>query len=294
MNKLFVVAVAVLAICMMADAAKPIVAIHGFTGTYLEFTKMAEELEVAMPGHKLFALNVDNKWASLKRLQTLVDDATKVLKQTIADNEELFRDGFILMGHSQGGIVSRAVMMQNAFNVTKYISLAGVQDGFFGDCGIWFGRNFTCEAVTELMYSKVMQESFSVAGFWRCPDREKYLKHNTFLPILNNEEGTSSTPEYQKMLKDNFLRCKEFHFFASPSDEIIKPYFTSLFDTYDTDGKTRMPLEKQYIYQYDTFGLRTAVEEGRVHFHEVPNVKHEQWVQGRKDIWYDYLFPLFD
>jgi len=281
--------------CMMAtEAFKPIVGVHGFTGTYLEFNQMKEELDKVEPGHPFFALDVDNKWASLKKLQTLVDDASKLLDQTIAENEELFRDGFILIGHSQGGIVTRGMFMQHKYNITKYISLAGVQDGFFGDCGVWFTKNLTCDAVTDLMYTKLMQNSFSAAGFWRSPNREQYLKHNLFLPELNNEEGVSTTLAYQKMLKENFLRVGEYHFFASPQDEIIRPWFTSHFDTLGTDGETRVSMKDQYIYQQDTFGLRTADEQGRIHIHEVPDVKHEQWLQGRTDIYYKYLFPLFD
>jgi len=290
----FAFAVAVLVMAVATEAYKPIVFLHGFTGSYLEVKQMTEDLERYQPGHQVFALNVDNKWASLKKLQTLVDDATEVLKQTIAENEEAFKDGFIFLGHSQGGIISRAMIEQNAWNITKYISVAGVQDGFFGDCGIWFSKNLTCDVVSDVMYTKAMQNSFSVAGYWRTPDREMYLTKNLFLPILNNEEDCASTEEYQQMQKENFLRVKEYHFFASPDDEVIKPWFTSLFQTLGTDTVTRVPLEDQYIYQKDTFGLRTAVEQGRVHFYEVPGVKHVEWIESRSDIYTKYLFPLFD
>jgi len=286
--------VAGLAMAAAVEAYKPIVFLHGFTGTYKEFNELTEELNKYQPGHKVFALDVDNKWASLKGLQTLVDDTAAVLKQTIAQNEEDFRDGFIFIGHSQGGIVTRAVLQQYQWNVSKYISLAGVQDGFFGVCDFWFKHNLTCDAVTDIMYTKAMQNGFSAAGFWRTPERDVYLEKNLFLPRLNNEEGTTTTPEYQKMLKDNFLRAKEYHFFGSPDDEVIRPWYTSVFNTLAPDYETRVPLEDQYIYQKDTFGLRTAVEQGRVHFYEVPGVHHEEWIQGRHDIYYDYLFPLFD
>jgi len=276
------------------NAYKPIVGIHGFTGSYVEFNQMKEELERYQPGHHLFALDIDNKWASLKCLQTLIDDAYAALQKVISENEELFRDGFILVGHSQGGIVSRGVMEQHALNVTKYISFAGVQNGFFGDCGVWFGKNLTCDAITDLLYTDALQKTFSAAGFWHSPDRDVYLKGNHHLTGINNEENCGLTPEQQKTQKENFLRPKEYHFFGSPADEIIRPWYTSLFQFLGPDHETRTPMEDQYIYQQDTFGLRTAVEQGRVHFHEVPGVKHQQWLQGRTDLYYDYIFPLFD
>jgi len=287
------VVVVMMMITTTINAYKPIIAIHGFTGSNKVFDPMVEELDRVQPGHKFFALDLDNKWSSTKKLQTLVDDATDLIHQIISENEEIFRDGFILLGQSQGGLVSRALMQQNKWNITKFISTAGVQNGFYGDCGAYFTKNLTCEAVTDLMYTKLMQNTFSVAGFWRSPDREKYLKHNIFMPVLNNEEGTPSSPAYQKMLKENFLQAGEYHFFSSPDDDILHPWFTSVFSTFAPDGETRVPLEDQYIYQQDTFGLRTAIEQGRVHFYEVPGVLHRDWTR-RVDIFHKYLFPLFD
>jgi len=294
MNKVLFFAIVVMIMATVGKAYKPIIALHGFTGSSKVFDQMKAELEKAHPGQKFFALDIDNTWQSAKRIQTLIDNAAALMRDIIANNEKLFSEGFILLGQSQGGLVTRGVMEQHKWNITKYISTAGVQNGFFGDCGNWFGINLSCDIVTDMMYTKEMQNKLSIANFWRSPDRELYLKRNLCLPVLNNEEGVNTTPDYQKMQKDNFLQAKEYHFFGSPDDEILHPWYTSMFSFYDTDGVTRVPLEGQYIYKYDTFGLRTAIEQGRVHFYEVPGVKHREWVMGRTDIYYNYLFPLFD
>jgi len=286
--------VAVMMMAMPVSAFKPVVTLHGFCGTYKVYKPFIEALEQYSPGHKVFALDVDNVFKSWKNLQTIVDDTIVALDKVIAENEELFRDGFIFYGHSQGGLVSRAVLQQKKYNVVKYISVAGVQNGFFGACGEWLANNSTCQAVTDFMYSPLIQNSFSVAGFWRSPNREEYLMGNRFHTIANNEKDNAATPEFQKMQKDNFLSIKEMYFFGSPDDEILKPWYTSIFQTYDSDGKTMVPLEDQYIYQNDTFGLRTAIEEGRVHFQQVPGVHHEGWVWSQLDIVRKYIFPLFD
>jgi len=297
MNTLQFLCVAV-AFVMLAtvgvEGYKPIVTLHGFCGTYLVYNEFIKELERVSPGHKVFALNVDNVFKSWRNLQVIVNDTIAAIDKVIAENEELFRDGFIFYGHSQGGLVSRAVIQQRRYNITKYISVAGVQNGFYGDCGTFILHNESCQVVTDLMYSEKWQESFSVAGFWRCPDREEYLKGNKFLPVADNEEGVTTSPEFQKMQKDNFLSVGEYYFFGSPDDEILKPWYTSLFQTLDTDGETAVPVEKQYIYTHDTFGLRTAMEQGRVHMQAVPGVKHEGWVWSRMDILRKYIFPLFD
>ena len=287
-------AVAVALLAGSADAFKPIVALHGFTGSYKDYNTFIEELNRVEPGHVVFSLDVDNDWASTQGIHTLVKDAIEALEKVIRANETLFRDGFIFIGHSQGGIVSRAMIEARRWNITKYISLAGVQSGFYGDCGIWFGKNATCDLATNIMYSSIMQNSFSVAGYWKSPHRDWYLKGNTFLPSLDNEEGVATTAEYQKMQKENFLAVREFHFFGSPDDEVIRPWFSSLFQTLATDEETAVPLQKQYIFINDTFGLRTAVEQGRAHFHKVPGVSHAGWIGKDLEVLHRYIFPLLD
>jgi len=276
------------------EAYLPVVCVHGSFGSYKDFDDVKKELDAVQPGHPFFSLDFDNKIASMKKLQTLVDDGIEALDKVIAENKEMFSDGFILMGHSQGGIVSRAMFMQKKYNIRKYISLSGIQNGYFGHCHLGFAENITCGSATRFMYSKLVQNTFSVAGYWRTPMRDWYLEGNRFLPILNNEEGVSTSVTYQKMLKQNFLNVGEYHFFSSPDDDSVSPWFTSVFDTLDVDFKTRIPLKNQYIYTNDTFGLRTAIEQGRVHFYEVPNVEHDEWLHGRSDVWQKYLFPLFD
>jgi len=293
-KNVIVVAAIVLAFAGLAAAAyKPIVCMHGFTGSYVEFNQIKEELDRYQPGHPFFALDVDNGKASKKRLQKQVDNAVEVLDNIIAQNQEAFKDGFILVGHSQGGLVARAMFMQHRYNITKFISLASMQGGYYGHCGFWIFKGITCEMASDFFYTKLLQNTFSVASYWRSPKRSKYLKRNLFMPLLNNEEHSPATAEYMQMQKDNFLAVGEFHFFGSPADESIAPWFSQLFDTLDTDGETRVPIQNQYIYTHDTFGLRTAMEQGRVHFYEVPNVKHTEWLSDT-EIFYHYLFPLFD
>jgi len=291
---LYVAIAIAMMMAMPTTAFRPIVTLHGFCGTYEVYKPFIKALDEYSPGHKVFSLDVDNIFKSWKNLQTIVNDTIVALDKVIAENKELFKDGFIFYGHSQGGLVSRAVLQQKRYNVVKYISVAGVQNGFYGDCAAWIMGNTTCQAVTDFMYSSKIQKSFSVASYWRSPNRDEYLKGNKFLPIANNEEGSPASRDYQVMQRNNFLSIKEYYFFASPDDEILKPWFSALFDTYEADGKTTLPLENQYIYQHDTFGLRTAINEGRVHFKQVPGVHHEGWVWSQMDIVKKYIFPLFD
>jgi len=293
-NIVFILA-GVMLLAGAAFAYKPIVAMHGLSGSYHDFDEMKQELNAYQPGHPFFALDVDNGNDSKKKMQTLVDHASAALDSVIAQNKELFKDGFILVGHSQGGLVARAMFMQHRYNITKFISLASMQGGYYGKCGFWILDGLTCGMATTFFYTKAVQNSFSVAGYWRGPKRSKYLKKNLFLPVLNNEEGVSTSAAYKQMQKDNFLAVGEYHFFGSPADESIAPWFSQLFDTLDSDGETRVPLTSQYIYTHDTFGLRTAMQQGRVHFHEIAGVAHMGWLgEGRYDILYDHIFPLFD
>ena len=129
-----------------------------------------------------------------------------------------------------------------------------------------------------------MQSKFSVASYWRSPDRATYLTGNKFLPILDNELTVNLT------LKKNFLRPEGLYFFGSPADEVIKPWGTSMFDFWDDDMKA-IPMETQPFYINDSFGLRTAIETNKAHRISVDGVLHSEWIE-REDIFTEYVMDI--
>jgi palmitoyl-protein thioesterase len=110
---------------------KPVVLVHGFSGSAHDWDTFVALLAQEHPGQQAFALDVDNKWASLKPMHKQVADTLAALHSTIAANRTLFADGFHLVGHSQGGLIARAVLQTEPFNVSSFVSLAGIQTGLY-------------------------------------------------------------------------------------------------------------------------------------------------------------------
>lgn len=55
------------------------------------------------------------------------------IEKAVAANETLYRDGYHLIGHSQGGLLTRCLLeVWPRHRVRNYISLSGVQNGEYG------------------------------------------------------------------------------------------------------------------------------------------------------------------
>jgi hypothetical protein len=132
-----------------------------------------------------------------------------------------------------------------------------------------------------------MQATFSAANYWRTPvDHARYLQGNTWLPVLNNEVAADPSRT------ENFLRAAELHFFASPADEVVKPWCTSIFGFIAADFKTCLPIETQPVFTANTFGLHTALLQGKLFLHQVPGLKHSDWLVNKQDVVRTQVFPL--
>ena len=130
MNKLLALAiVATAALFGTAAAYKPVVMLHGITGSYKDYDTFISYIQKYHPGQETYSLKVDDGLLSVKNLRKQVNDVAKAVRKLVTNNPKNFSNGFHFIGHSQGGIISRAVLMENDFNIHNYISFAGVQAG---------------------------------------------------------------------------------------------------------------------------------------------------------------------
>lgn len=278
---------AVAALTAVAAAYKPVVLVRGYHGSEPVYDQFVPALAKAHPGQQVILLNNTGAFRSSESLSKQLASLQEQLHLARARYPDVFENGFHLVANSQGALVARAAITAEPLNVEAFVSLAGVQAGFFGQCSLWFAKSLTCHQVTNAMYTKVMQRSFSIAQMWRAPYYYRYTHDNTFLAYYNNENDNY----YNETFAPNFMRTKHVHFLGSPADEVLHPWYTALFDFYDFDEKTRVPHEKQFAYRDDLFGLKTLTEAGRVTYTEVPNVKHMQWVKDEA-ILREHVFPL--
>jgi len=88
--------------------------------------------------------------------------------------------------------------------------------------------------------------------------------------------------------KNNFLKLKEAHFFASPGDGVVAPWQISVFGKYrdvDTLEEIESKFESMTVlemhtveYKEDTFGLRTLDVRGGLFRSSPENVHHICWL----------------
>ena len=185
----------------------PVVFMHGLSGSEQDGRVLAYFIAQQHPGQPFYSLPVNDGDLSFKNLFEQVKDVQNTIQTLIDSHPDEFANGFHLVGHSQGGLLTRAVVEESdKFNIRNYVSLAGVQGGEYGRCDYWGSGD--CEALTEYLYSDAMRNTSSVAQFWRHPNPEVY-KGNVFLPVINNEVN----PDPRR--RNNMLRLKHMYLFGS-------------------------------------------------------------------------------
>eukprot|EP01107_Rhizomastix_libera_P012587 TRINITY_DN3189_c2_g1_i1.p1 TRINITY_DN3189_c2_g1~~TRINITY_DN3189_c2_g1_i1.p1 ORF type:complete len:224 (+),score=41.77 TRINITY_DN3189_c2_g1_i1:167-838(+) len=211
--------------------------------------------------------------------------------RSLADNSSLYDNGYHIVAHSQGGLLSRAaIQTMDDHKVRNFVSLAGVQLGEYGVPVIGFPwlQNLTEPLITSALYTDKMQKSVSIAGYWYDPlNHTRYLESNVFLPVINNENG------YNPRFKENLNRINSAHFYVSPSDGVIKPWNSALLSQYDSSGRKIVEMKDQEIYKKDTFGLRSLDESGKVFLNCVQKVPHTAWL-AEKSAFEKYVLPWLD
>jgi len=263
----------------------PVIFMHGLGGSDKDGEVLGDLIQQQHPGQPFYSLNVDNGDDSFKSIVVQVRDVIDTIQTLIDMHPDQFANGFHLVGHSQGGIITRGVVEGgDNFKIRNYVSLAGVQAGVYGHCENFGG---TCEEVTEQFYSEGYRDSYSIAQYWRSIDRDTYMNGNDFLPFLNNEKNPTAS------FKNNTIRLNHMYLFGSEADEIIVPWQASLMGFFDSDGETIIPMEKQVYYTQDTFGLRTLAESNRLTVQNFPDVPHPSWVQDA-DVISQYVLPCLE
>ena len=217
------------------------------------------------------------------------NELIEFINSTIAKDPEAYKDGYHLIGHSQGGLLTRSLIETwSEHNVKSYISIAGVQNGEYGIPIVpdYDFEEMTVKTITDLMYTDKMQKSFSIANLWRDVDFQNYLAKNTFLPYINNEIEGKQNSTY----RNNFLKVEQMVFYGSRDDEVIDPWFSTIFSQYaDNSYGEVLGMRNQTFYINDTFGLQTLDKRGNLTIMEVPKVSHASW--HNTTIFSKYVLP---
>ncbi|POM76875.1 Hypothetical protein PHPALM_5832 [Phytophthora palmivora] len=303
----------------------PVIFFHGVTRTYEDGDNFVANLTAE--GRTVASLSFCDGICSIQSLLTQVPMAVKAVRELVANNS-VFNDGYIFIGHSLGGPISRAVMEEmDDHKVKRYISLGGLQNGQFigperveksiADGGAFFkavipetSYNYSGYSA-EAYYGKMQKEfvlhtienpddQYTYAQFSvnRWPQFGSFSTANFFLPVYNNVNhclpGDDQCIFDQHRRKANFLKVEEAHFFASPADDIIMPWQSSIFGRYsevdtieeiETKYNNLMVVDMKDTLEYtsDTFGLQSLDKRGGLFLHTIENVSHKCYVEDEGD-----------
>eukprot|EP00164_Ancoracysta_twista_P005688 GFYU01007811.1.p1 GENE.GFYU01007811.1~~GFYU01007811.1.p1 ORF type:complete len:219 (+),score=69.07 GFYU01007811.1:2-658(+) len=202
----------------------------------------------------------------------------KTIRETIQKNPAAYADGYHLVCHSQGGLSCRQVIQEmDDHKIDTFISMAGPQMGVYGEYSVmkYMWPSVLLPNLWRLLYNPVLQNMLSVANMWHDPNVENnFIVNTNFIPELNNLRLHDNSARY----RNNFLRVQKAVFFGSDGDEVIQPWYSSQFEYYAPDHKTRVPREQQTVYAKDLTGVRTLAEQGRALFPKVDGMGHDSWI----------------
>ncbi|KAH0572368.1 Palmitoyl-protein thioesterase [Spironucleus salmonicida] len=270
-------------------AQYPIVLIHGFDSHHqnMEFMKGIIEREIS----GVIVINCEIGRGKIDSIFMDLQQQIKLLSECISEYPVTL-NGYIGVGHSQGGYLMRALLEDYNHRISpmvRFISLAGPQGGFF--CGIQSKckGNYLPYYIEKLVqiaeYTNLVQTHLGPSQYWRNPYKlEIYTEKAKSQPLIDNIK------DYDEQRKVNFMSVDKIVLFGGPQDETIQPWQSTFFGVWKQGSDSEVQLyHEREEYLKDTFGLRSMVEQDRVVF-EVTNLEHGDYKYNENFI-VDRLMP---
>jgi len=242
----------------------PVVLINGIMASDKDMKPLEAQILKALPGTYVKSIHIlHGKWTSWENMHKQGKDVCHDIQ-----SDPKLKDGFILIAHSQGGLLARYYVERfNNPKVHTLITLGTPHQGVFGIPGPIDNRlkflNYFERIARHILYWSFVQKHVSVAEYWHDTLKpDFYLKKCTFLPLINN-----ATPhEFSEHYKANMLSLNHFVMVNSPFEAIVEPSCSCHFGFYRDGSKSEeQSLCETSQYQEDLLGLKTLDETGRLH-----------------------------
>jgi len=253
---------------------RPVVLMHGLMAGAEAMSHAQGWIEADFPG--IYIHNVEIGDGRNDSLRMDINLQVQLFAQSVQNDTNL-KGGFNLIGHSQGGLITRAyVERYNNPPVYNLISWAGPQDGVYGvpDVNSFCPDEF-CPILNWLFDllmgvdapSQYIQEHYTFASYWKnIYHYEDYQKNNIFLADINNEKVmTNST------YKKNIMSLNTYVLVYSTNDTIVIPKESPWFYFFPTGSdRTVVPFNQTEQYTDDLIGLGTLYDQGKIAYYHVP------------------------
>jgi palmitoyl-protein thioesterase len=261
-------------VALASAAYRPVVLMHGLFANYEAMHEIQDWLLVDFPGIYVHNADVPVQNNTNGKIDSLLIDLNKQIADFAAQlqADPRLANGFDLIGHSQGGLITRAFIERyNVPRVHNYISLAGPQAGIFGmpdvndlcpdvDCP-WLVD--WMNAIAEGGWSEdIFQHDISFAQYWKNPlNYSLYLQTSGFLADANNERAVKNAT-----YKANMLATTGNHTYVMAlNDHIVVPKESAWWGFYAIGNDTTLVDMKQTEgYQSDWIGLQSLDQAGRL------------------------------
>ncbi|KAF4521267.1 hypothetical protein B566_EDAN008470 [Ephemera danica] len=251
-------------------AYKPVMLIHGILAYKDSMLFIANRIKEVHPGTEVYLTNRFIGYSSLAPMWHQVE----ALGSDLMNISNAHPDGVHLIGYSQGGLLSRAVLEKFPdHNVKTFVSLSSPQAGQYGTnfLHLYF-PNLWKKTAYEIFYSEIGQYT-SVANYWNDPYHQQlYLKYSAFLAFANNDKSSNMSDIYRR----GFEKLERLVLIGGPDDEVITPWQSSQFGYFD-GNETVIEMKQRPIYQEDHIGLQTLDKSGRLHVITQPGNDHFSW-----------------
>ncbi|XP_066915524.1 lysosomal thioesterase PPT2-B-like isoform X3 [Clytia hemisphaerica] len=273
------------------ESYKTVVCVHGLNNDEADFAPMVPHIKKAHPGTDVVNLHYSPGRFTLDPITVQLEWFNKAIDHVLNNTS----DNIQLICHSQGGVVCMGyLMLTKNHRVDNFVVLSSPIFGQYGLTGDILNdipalrpfKDLAAEAITELVYTPLLQNSLSIANYWRDPrpsTKEAYEKVAVYLPLIHNDPQYHLYNETEAIQrKANFLDLKNLVLFGGPTDEIIKPWQSPLFGYFDEDPLSGhvVNMTDQKIYKEDWIGLQALHKTGRLHSYVVPGLYHEDWVNS--------------
>lgn len=256
-----------------AASPRPLVLMHGLLANSEAMSHIAAFAQADFPG--IYVKNVEIGDGYYDSLLMDINDQVELFAAQVRADPKL-AGGFNLVGHSQGGLITRAFIERfNQPPVHNYVSLAGPNGGQFGvpvfnaqDCPdpnfgcAWLDSLFSAIVNDDLLSAQV-QERISFGAYWHDPFAQaRFVAENIFLADINNARATKNAT-----YKANFMSLNHVTLLYSLIDNIVVPNASptfSFFDYVNGSDSVVVPMRQTPDYVGDWIGLQSLDRAGKL------------------------------
>ena len=266
---------------------RPVVLMHGIVSTEAGMNDIAGWLRTAYPGIYVVSIEIgDGKDESV--LWPMDKQVEHFCKTVLADDH--LRQGFNLLGYSQGSIIARGGFQRCSLPVYNLITLSGIHQGVFGAPYLLQIPIQFRELVTKYAYEAPIQGVISVANYWRDPTQmDRFRSDCHFLPDINNERSTRN-----ETYRNNMLKLNAFVMTYTDGDEIVVPKQSGWFFGFLPNSLVVEERNNSRQFTEDLIGMRTLWEQGKVYTF-VSNVRHQDVPHApNRDFILTHILPFFN